>query len=100
MTALTPPTSILVDPNESSPVKYETFPLARESWKVAVHGVPKSQTLLSNSTAHGTLYEFYQAFSQHMDTFLFWTHFSLVRSLCLEFFYVFKDLCKDGISNK
>ena len=43
MTVPTPPTSILVDPNESSPVKYETFPLAREGWQVAVHGVPKSQ---------------------------------------------------------
>ena len=82
MTALTPPTSILVDPNESSPVKYETFPLARESWKVAVHGVPKSQTLLSNSTAHGTLYEFYQAFSQHMDTFFISKKFILGIFLC------------------
>ena len=44
VTVMTPPTSILVDLNESSPIKYETFPLAEGAWQVAVHGVPKSQT--------------------------------------------------------
>ena len=44
VTVLTPPTSILVDPNESPPIKYKTFPLARGDWQVAVYGVPKIET--------------------------------------------------------